>query len=344
MSWLLKAFALDHLPLTLDPSWGITDTGSGYRFWPDKVKGEGFFIACFHNRTEEDEVAVTGRSKPSVPVKAELELLGKWVKKDGMTFVKHELNQGMKTFWIWTSSIAFMVAICVFMFPEMTGEMDSMTQMFSSMGSLTTAFGMDQINFGSLIGFYAIEAGSIIGLGGAFYTALISVGVLAKEEKDRTSEFLLSHPVTRVQVISENLVATVAQVLARNVVVFLISIGSIAVIGETIPWKEISLLHLAFVLMQIEIAGICFGISAFIKRGSLGIGLGIAILMYFLNLVANIAEGSKFLKFFSAFSMSEGADIVSSGKLEMKYVFVGMTDAIIGIITGYIKYSRKDIS
>ncbi len=85
-----------------------------------------------------------------------------------MTFVKHELNQGMKTFWIWTSSIAFMVAICVFMFPEMTGEMDSMTQMFSSMGSLTTAFGMDQINFGSLIGFYAIEAGSIIGLGGAF--------------------------------------------------------------------------------------------------------------------------------------------------------------------------------
>ena len=261
-----------------------------------------------------------------------------------MTFVKHELNQGMKTFWIWTSSIAFMVAICVFMFPEMTGEMDSMTQMFSSMGSLTTAFGMDQINFGSLIGFYAIEAGSIIGLGGAFYTALISVGVLAKEEKDRTSEFLLSHPVTRVQVISEKLVATVAQVLAMNVVVFLISIGSIAVIGETIPWKEISLLHLAFVLMQIEIAGICFGISAFIKRGSLGIGLGIAILMYFLNLVANIAEGSKFLKFFSAFSISEGADIVSSGKLEMKYVFVGMTVAIIGIITGYIKYSRKDIS
>ena len=101
VSWLLKEFALDHLPLTLDPSWGITDTGSGYRFWPDKVKGEGFFIACFQNRTEEDEVAVKGRSKPSVPVKAELELLGKWVKKDGMTFVKHE-----NTVYAWPQSLA----------------------------------------------------------------------------------------------------------------------------------------------------------------------------------------------------------------------------------------------
>ena len=43
--------------------------------------------------------------------------------------------------------------------------------------------------------------------------------------------------------------------------------------GEDIPWKEILLLHLAYSLLQIEIASICFGISAFLRKGSLGVGL-----------------------------------------------------------------------
>ena len=33
---------------------------------------------------------------------------------------------------------------------------------------------------------------------------------------------------------------------------------------------------LAYFFLQVELAGICFGISAFLRRGSIGIGLGIA--------------------------------------------------------------------
>lgn len=101
VSWLREEFELDQLSLTHDPSWGITDTGKGYRFWPDKVKGEGFFIACFQKRTEGADVAVKGRSKPAVPVTTEMERIGKWVKKEGMTFVKHE-----NTVYAWPRSLA----------------------------------------------------------------------------------------------------------------------------------------------------------------------------------------------------------------------------------------------
>ena len=43
-----------------------------------------------------------------------------------MTLVKHELKQGKIAFLIWTASIGFLLAVCVFLFPEMKGEMDSM--------------------------------------------------------------------------------------------------------------------------------------------------------------------------------------------------------------------------
>lgn len=260
-----------------------------------------------------------------------------------MTLIKHELRQGWKSLMIWTISIGFFIAICVFMYPEMESEMEGVNDMFSSMGAFTAAFGMDRLNFGTLIGFYAVECGNILGIGGSFFAALIGISVLAKEEKERTAEFLLTHPVSRIRIITEKLVSIMLQIIIMNVAIFIISIASIAVIDENIPWKELSLLHLSYFLIQIELAGICFGISAFLKVGGLGIGLGITTVMYFLNIVANISESAEFLKYITPFGYAEGADIIADMSLDTGKVILGMIYTLIGIFLAYYKYSRKDI-
>lgn len=260
-----------------------------------------------------------------------------------MTLVKHELKQGKTSFLIWTISIGFLLAICVFLFPEMKGQMDGISETFASMGSFTAAFGMDRLNFGTLIGFYAIECGNVLGLGGAFYAALCAVGVLSKEEKERTAEFLLTHPVSRTRIITEKLIAVLIQITALNLIIYALSVGSMAMIGEEIPWEEVNLLHLAYYLLQIELAGICFGISAFLSKGSAGVGLGIAAMMYVLNLIANIAEVAEFLKYITPFGYCEGADVVNNGSLDGTMVAVGMAMGIAGIAVSYLHYTRKDI-
>lgn len=260
-----------------------------------------------------------------------------------MTILKHELRQGKLSFLIWTGSIGFLLAVCVFLFPEMKGEMDEVSEMFASMGSFTAAFGMDRLNFGTLVGYYAIECGNILGLGGAFYAALCAVGILSKEEKDRTAEFLLTHPVSRVRIITEKLLAVLLQIAAMNLILYALSLGSMAAVGEEIPWKELNLLHLAYFLLQVELAGLCFGISAFLRKGSAGVGLGIAAMMYFLNLIANIAEAAEFLKYITPFGYCDGADIVTSGRLDGTMAAIGAVIGMGGIIAAYLKYARKDI-
>ncbi len=53
MDWLLENFDLEPLPLQVPAAWNIVTTESpvrkarGYRFYPDQVRGEGFFLACF---------------------------------------------------------------------------------------------------------------------------------------------------------------------------------------------------------------------------------------------------------------------------------------------------------
>lgn len=260
-----------------------------------------------------------------------------------MTIVKHELRQGKLSFAIWTISIAFLLMVCVFLFPEIKGEMEDAGDIFASMGSFTAAFGMDRLNFGTLTGFYAIECGNVLGLGGAFFASLIAVSALSKEEKDRTAEFLLTHPVSRIRIITEKLIGVMIQLIAMNVIILALSLVSMKAIGEDIPWKEICMLHSAYFLLQVELAGICFGISAFLRRGSIGIGLGLAAIMYFINLIANMTESMEFLKNITPFGYTDGADIVSDGSLNVRLIIFGVLYAAIGISAAYIKYCRKDI-
>ena len=260
-----------------------------------------------------------------------------------MTLVRHELKQSRTSFLIWTGAIGFLLAVCVFLFPEMKGQMDQVSSMFASMGSFTAAFGMDRLNFGAISGYYAIECGNILGLGGAFFAALCAVNVLCKEEKERTAEFLLTHPVSRVRVVSEKLLAVFLQVTAMNVVIFLVSVGSIAAVGEAVPWKEVCLLHLAYWLMQLVVAGICFGVSAFMSKGSAGVGIGIAAGLYFMNLIANITDSVSFLNTITPFGFCAGADIVSKGTLDGTGIAVGFALCVLGILAAYLWYPRKDI-
>ena len=260
-----------------------------------------------------------------------------------MTIVKHELKQAKNTFLIWTAAIAMLLAVCVFLFPEMKGEMDGISDVFASMGSFTAAFGMDRLNFGTLIGFYGVECGNVLGLGGAMYASLCAVNILSKEENDRTAEFLLSHPVSRARIVTEKLAAVLIQLTMMNLLLYGVSLASIAAIGEEIPWKEINLMHLAYFLMQLELAGLCFGLSAFMRKGSAGAGLGIAAMMYFLNLAANISEKAEFLKYITPFGYTESADIVSSGCLDGKLIFIGMLYAAAAVAAGYWQYCTKDI-
>ena len=112
-----------------------------------------------------------------------------------MTIFKHEVKRGKTALLIWAAAISFMLGICVIIYPEMSSQMGEISTMFADMGSFSEAFGMDRINFGEFIGYFGVECGNVLGIGGAFFAALLGISSLAKEEKEHTAEFLLTNPV-----------------------------------------------------------------------------------------------------------------------------------------------------
>lgn len=260
-----------------------------------------------------------------------------------MSIIRQELRMNRSALLIWTVSISVLMAVCIFLFPELKEQADEMSQMFSDLGSFSVAFGLDQVGLGTLPGFYSVECGNILGIGGALFCAYTASLSLSREEKEHTSEFLLAHPVSRTRIYFEKFTAVFLQILILNMVCLAVSIASVYLIQESAALKEIGWISLAYFLMQIETAMVCFGFSVFIKNGHAGFGLGIACLFYVLNIMGNMAEPLHFLNWITPFGYCSGADILSSHSLDLAKTGLGLSVGMILLIAGWLKYRKKDI-
>ncbi|RYG29346.1 MAG: RNA methyltransferase, partial [Chitinophagaceae bacterium] len=75
--------------LSIDPSWNIIEVEAapgayGYRFYPDKLDGEGFFLAAFKKSGERREIASNNLKRKAGINAADLKVLESWVNTGSM--------------------------------------------------------------------------------------------------------------------------------------------------------------------------------------------------------------------------------------------------------------------
>lgn len=87
--WLLSEHDLSSIQISVQPGWNIVESKSamngayGYRFFPDKLKGEGFYITCFRkNDGASEQVPSTKKVKPANVSAAMKDVIRPWIKKD----------------------------------------------------------------------------------------------------------------------------------------------------------------------------------------------------------------------------------------------------------------------
>jgi len=84
-AWLTKENAFESCRIDVQINWGIVETEKndvfGYRFYPDKIKGEGFFIAAFKKNEDVNLQKLKQKSinPKSAVSKSQFEYLLKWI-------------------------------------------------------------------------------------------------------------------------------------------------------------------------------------------------------------------------------------------------------------------------
>ena len=262
-----------------------------------------------------------------------------------MTLYKHELKMNRLSFIIWLVGVLAMSAGCIFLFPLIDDSMADMSDAFASMGGFSAAFGMDKLSINTLEGFFGTEIGTIFALGGGMYSALMGISALSKEESGHTAEFLHTLTLGRCRIVTGKLLSILIYLVLFDVIALGVFTGSAAMIGESLSLKSLMGYILAQFAAQTELASVCFALSASSRRSSIGPGLGIALVLYVLDIVARITDKAEFLKYITPFSFSNATDVfVNKGSVEAVPLCIGICVTAISIFAAYFIYRNKDIA
>lgn len=260
-----------------------------------------------------------------------------------MTVIKHEWKQHQTMFWIWTAVVVLMNFLIIMMYPQMEGQMEGVNEMFANMGSFTAAFGMNQISISSPLGFYGIEGGSMMGIGGGMLCAILGGIMICKEEASHTAEFLMTMPKKRSSILIQKFITVLLFVIIFYLLCSATALAAFGIIGAEIDMKSFVLYHVAQCFLGIEIASVCFGISAFLSRISFGLPIGVALGLYFLQILVNVTNKVDWLKYITPYHFADAANVIGKGEVDWVLVMLGMVYGIIAIVIGVMYYGKKDL-
>lgn len=98
LDWIKNNFNVESIQLKIKDEWNITETHSsthtafGYRFWPDKIKGEGFFIAAFVKQDGEKNSFIRNKTLLAKTDNKQKEVASKFIKDDDWFFFNNDKN------------------------------------------------------------------------------------------------------------------------------------------------------------------------------------------------------------------------------------------------------------
>lgn len=261
---------------------------------------------------------------------------------------KREWLRNAKALLIWSLVLGAMVVLTLSIFSSMAGEQESMEELMKAYPeSLQKVFGMDRLDFSSLIGFYGIEVHFMTTLFGSIYAVMLGSGMIAKEENDKTIEFLLSKPITRTRIVGEKLSAVFVNVTIFNAALLAAGLIGAQLAGDAeLPMRPFFMMVTGTLLLHLMFASIALAFSAAIRktRSVLAISLAVVFISYFLNTMAGLSEQADALKYVSPFRYVDAADIVSHDGLSPLYVAIMLL--VLGACSAiaFVIYRRKDIS
>lgn len=232
-----------------------------------------------------------------------------------MTILKHELKQNFKSLLIWTLSVAVICAGCIYLYKSVEGQLAETAELYANMWDMTKAIGMDKVSLVTFDCYFVTEIVLMFGLGAGMFAGMQGAVALSKEEEGHTSEFLFTLPYGRSQILTWKYFTVLLNLLLFNIIVMGAEALAIWQIDLDVSWANFMIYHGLALLLQVEVATICFLISALSRKKQIGVALGLALLFYVMDMMSRIVPDIGFLKNWTPYNFDSGADVWSGEAL-----------------------------
>jgi len=250
-----------------------------------------------------------------------------------------------KILLVWALCVGGLCFGCLLLYDSLGESVGEMAELFADLGAFSQALGMDRVNIGTLEGYYAVEIAILFSLGGVMYAAMLGAGLVAKEEEGKTYEFLNALPLGRGRILGGKYGAFVALLAGFHMICICLILAGFWWMGSMPDMGSFVRYHSAAFFLCLETGTVCFLFSVLCRKKPMGAAVGLALLLYMLDLMARVVPSLEKVGQITPFSYSNAADIFSGATGEEWKYALGIGIAVLGVslCTAFIVYRKKDL-
>lgn len=262
-----------------------------------------------------------------------------------MNIFIQEMKMSFKSRLSWLIGLIAVLALFMSMFPAIqkeSGMLNSILEKFPE--ALVKALGLASFDLGSILGFYGFLFIYLTVIGSIFAMKM-GLGIISEEIRVKTSDFLLTKPVSRLTILSWKGLCALANIFIVSLVFCTIAFVVCRNIeGGSIDNKVFVLISLSFFLVQLFFVTFGMLMGSFSKKvkavlpPSMGVVFGFYAIQFFSQ---SFPEAH--LSYFTPFAYFDIVKIIGNKAFDMKYLLLDLALALIFTGLAFAKYIKKDM-
>jgi len=211
--------------------------------------------------------------------------------------------------------------------------------------SVKALLGMGSFDVTTMAGYFAMLF-LYIELAVAIHAALLGAGIIAKEERDKTTEFLMIKPVSRKTVITSKLLAAFLNVAIVNIVTLVASVAMVSKYnkGPDIT-SEVIMFMLSMFIVQLVFLSLGAAIAAFMKnpKSSGSFTMGMLLIAFIISKITDLTDKMNVLNILSPFKYFSYVDLVAGKGPDIVIVILSLSLVAAFAASTYFFYPKRDL-
>src|SRR4051794_26852476 len=264
-----------------------------------------------------------------------------------MNIVLKEMKSHRKSLIFWSIGMFLMVASGMVKYESLASSGQSMNDMLAGMPkSMLAVLGIGEFDISTATGYYGLLFIYLL-LMATIYAAMLGATIIAKEERDRTTEFLFVKPVSRNQIITAKLLAAFVNILILNLVTF---VSSIVIVGKYsdggVVTGDIAITMAGMFILQILFMVIGSSLAAVKKKSkaTASLAIGVLLLTYLISVAIDLNENIEGLKYLTPFKYFEAKSVMFGAGFELIFVLLSVV-LIAGLtVVTFVFFKKRDLN
>lgn len=262
-----------------------------------------------------------------------------------MNIFRHELKMLRVSTLLWILALSGIVLMYIALYPTFSSDAEVTKKIFENIPpTIKAALKIDVSAMLSFLGFFAFTFTNITLFAG-LHAMHTGVSIMSREQRSKTTDFLLSKPRSRTSVFFQKYAAGFLAVFATWAAVTATAFGLARAFGAgDFSIRNFGLLMLALLIVQLWFF-VCGAFTAGLLRrikSTIPVTLAVTFGFFMVGMLGAIL-GDKWLRYVSPFKFFDYVDIAAGKGYELIYVVIAAVSFVGMLVATYMMYTKKDI-